>query len=271
MAYGETIPLTSGSGANTGGINTETVKKVAENVLTRENAEKAKTFVVGQVDKLKTMASDGDLSLRFLAYLGGIAMVVTSILGLLGRILTFKIIHIVFDIYTIFLGVLVLFLEWDGFPQKEKYDVYIKRYFHFLDFVWGRGIVYFVAGSIQFSMLSLLDLVVGGFMMALGVLYIIVGKATADKLKAVHKAVYSDHAIASKFKKADAEGTGTINVEQFGNLIKSFGMELEKRETEIAFLEIPKAKGAGDRIDLEGFKSWWTKSDSVEGGFISIA
>mmetsp|Transcript_14403 Transcript_14403/g.19241 ORF Transcript_14403/g.19241 Transcript_14403/m.19241 type:complete len:104 (-) Transcript_14403:238-549(-) len=97
-----------------------------------------------------------------------------------------------------------------------------------------------------------------------GILYIIVGKIAHTKFVNAKEAMLSEHTIAAKFNEADVEDKGSINLEQFEIMTKSLGMELEKREVEIAFLEIPKVSDKEDRITLESFKNWWTKADTLD-------
>mmetsp|Transcript_7034 Transcript_7034/g.10393 ORF Transcript_7034/g.10393 Transcript_7034/m.10393 type:complete len:286 (+) Transcript_7034:45-902(+) len=265
-AVAANVTTTADGHVKVGGVDVDTkaIKAAAAAVLTKENADKAKVFAKAQYDKLKKIASDGNMSLTFLALVGGVAMMVTSIMGVVGRFLTLSWIGALFDVYIFFFGVLVVFLEWKKFPGRDKYNMVIHTYFHFLDYIWGRGVLYFVAGSLQFSLFGLLDLAVGGFMCFVGILYIIVGKIAHTKFVNAKEAMLSEHTIAAKFNEADVEDKGSINLEQFEIMTKSLGMELEKREVEIAFLEIPKVSDKEDRITLESFKNWWTKADTLD-------
>jgi len=131
----------------------------------------------------------------------------------------------------------------------------ITKYALFLKFVWGRGCLYFVAGTLQLAQHSLVDVVSGGFMCFVGVTYIIVGRKTAQKLAELRNT--SEETLKSKFAQADLERSGTLTQTQFQNMTRSLGVEMNLRETESAFLQL--GKDANEELTYEECQNWWNQ------------
>jgi len=250
----ESTPLTGGGRSSTKDP-VAAAQDLAGKVLTKENAETAGLFLKEQTLHLTQMASNGDLSLRLLAMLGGLAMVATSVMGFLGHVLTLAFVKAVIDMYTLFLGMVVLVLEGRQLPFPPSLEQGITKYALFLKFVWGRGCLYFVAGTLQLAQHSLFDLVSGGFMCFVGVTYIIVGQQTAQKLAELRNT--SEETLKSKFAEADLERSGTLTQSQFQNMTRSIGVELNLRETESAFLQL--GKNENDELTYEECQTWWNQ------------
>lgn len=97
-------------------------------------------------------------SVRLLALMGGIAMTVTSALGVWNRFLGLNWISAIVEFYTFILGLSVVILEAKSakcriLPESwtTAWEARIRKYALFLSFVSGRGGLYFVAGTLQLS------------------------------------------------------------------------------------------------------------------------
>mmetsp|Transcript_48715 Transcript_48715/g.146802 ORF Transcript_48715/g.146802 Transcript_48715/m.146802 type:complete len:158 (+) Transcript_48715:87-560(+) len=125
----------------------------ATGLLTKENAGKAAEYLKGRAETMSKAVRSGDTSIRALALVGGIAMVVTGVLNVLGRIIVIHLVSALLTIYTIIFGLLVILLEGKQWlPIPKNIDANIRKYALFLEFVWGRGCLYFFIGSLQVSM-----------------------------------------------------------------------------------------------------------------------
>lgn len=144
---------------------------IASSLMTKENAQAAGDFAKEKFKELKNQVSDGDFSIRLLAFVGAILLIFLSATEFLGKILTLHIFSALIELYTFILGVVVLILEGKGqipfFPAGLAET--IMKYALILRYVWGRGALYFVAGTLQLSQMGLLDLIGGGFMAFVGV------------------------------------------------------------------------------------------------------
>lgn len=112
-----------------------------------ETASRAGKFAQEKVGELRNYASEGYLPLRVLAQIGGLAMIVLSIMGFIRAIIHLKFLDALVEVYTFLLGIVVIILETKAFPKR--FEQSLSKYALFLRFVWGRGCLYFVAGSLQ--------------------------------------------------------------------------------------------------------------------------
>jgi hypothetical protein len=116
-------------------------------VFTSENASWAGKLATDKITELKQMASEGDFSIRLLAQMGGLAMMVLSIMGFILKIINIEFLGALVEVYTFLMGLVVIILESKAFPRRFEQN--LNKYMLFLRFVWGRGCLYFVAGSLQ--------------------------------------------------------------------------------------------------------------------------
>jgi len=100
-----------------------------------------------KMKELRTMANEGYLPIRLLAQIGGLAMIVLSIMGFVASIIHLQFLDALVEVYTFLLGFVVIILETKAFPKR--FEQGLNKYALFLRFVWGRGCLYFVSGSLQ--------------------------------------------------------------------------------------------------------------------------
>jgi hypothetical protein len=235
------------------------VKGFVSNLFSDENISKARTGITSSMEELRRNASDGNLSIRLLALLAGLALLFSSVTGIFSHFVTFDITGVLMEFYTLILSLVILVLESKqlNFPDSFMREVY--KYALFLKFVWGRGCLYFVAGTLQLAQGNLLDYGIGGFVMLVGVLYIVVGRRTAQKLRDMRKNIYSEDTLRTKFREADTETKGALTLDQFKTLVSSLGMDLNGRQAVAAFEYMDKSQDG--TLSFEEFKSWWTEWD----------
>lgn len=217
---------------------------------------KAASFVNEQVGKVRQMATEGPLSFRVLAFLGGVAIIITSVLDLLGEIFHLSVIKAVVSVYTFIFGVFICILEGRTFvPETLKYQRKIVSLAKFLKFVWGRGIFYFFAGSLHFSQMGFLNMVSGGFVCFVGIISIITGWSTASKLKQMRESLSTQSALNEKFNRHDDDHDGFMDSTNFAEFVKDMGLELDHNELVAAFATID--KDDDEKISLEDISLWW--------------
>lgn len=231
--------------------------------LTQENAQVAGNFAKEKFDELRKQASDGDYSIRLFALVGGFLLVCLSATEFLGKILTLHLFGALIEVYTFCLGMVALILEGKGqiplFPA-DRWAETIQKYALILRYVWGRGALYFVAGTLQLSQMGLFDLIAGGFMTFVGIMYIVVGKQAQSKMKKLKQSTASsESALRARFQQA-ARKDGNLDMESFQTLILTLGLGgLNRREIETSFLSVDK-DGDG-LIVYQEFQSWWDALD----------
>jgi hypothetical protein len=251
----------STTSSNANGGMASAISQFAQATFTKENLEKAGTFTKEKAVELRNQAQDGDQSLRVLGLMGGLATIVIGVLELITRFLRLDIVGALIDLYVIILGVIVVVLEGKNMFLSETFVERIHKYALFLKFLWGRGSLYFVCGTLQLYQIDLLNLVVGAYMCFVGGLYIVVGQRTATKLKSLRKSIYSDHILQTMYCNADIDGDG-LDLTQFRGLCNSLGLDLTRRETEAAFSHIQRSNSS-KKLSFQDFQAWWNES-SVE-------
>jgi hypothetical protein len=235
---------------------------IASAVFTKENANAAGSFAKSQADEVRKLASEGDFSIRLFAMFGGMAMVVASILGFIGRVLTFHWVNAVISIYTLILGIIMIMLEGKRIPFSGRLETSLYKYALFLKYVWGRGILYFIGGTLEITSGGLLELIVGAFVCFVGIAFIVVGRRSAKKLAQLKTSQFSEATLRAEFGSASG-GASEINILQFKEVVESLNVDLNRRELEAAFMQVEKADR--DKLTFAEFKFWW---DGVDHGMV---
>ena len=131
-------------------------KKAMEQLASQETKKNAKELASTSIEKLKEQgrkANVGDTSIRTLAVIGGIAMVVTSLHGVAGHIFSLNPISGLMDIITASFGALAIVFELDKqyLPESLQIQGFVSANFPFLECVTGRGALYIFAGLLKMS------------------------------------------------------------------------------------------------------------------------
>jgi len=232
-------------------------------VVSAKDAVEAGTFAKSTARELKDNLMEGNWSLRALALLGGFAMIAVSVLGFISHLFGFAWISAIFDVYTFLLGIMIVVLEaGTKLSFFSRISSKLFRNARFLSYLWGRGIVYFVAGSLEVSQREFLDLIVGCYVCFVGVLYIFVGRRAAKKLAAARRTACTAEELQENFAKADLDGKGALTVHQFGEMTRNLGLDLNRREVEAAFLQLDHSRTG--RLTYESIHMWWSKGADDE-------
>lgn len=260
---GETTPLNGGSNINFGtGIPTNERSRLLSNLLSRQNLENSGAVVKRRFVELSESVITGDCSIRLLALFGGIALIFVSAFDFVSKLITLRLTAIL-EVYTFFLGILMILLESRQLNIPGNWEEIVYKYALFLRYVWGRGILYFVAGSLQMADDGIFGFrLVGSFVMFIGVLYILVGREAARRLSLLRKSINSKITLHSKFNEAvSAHPGGGFNLEAFRTLTESTGLKLKKRDQEAMFICLDKC-GRGE-VSYQEFQGWWSGWDDA--------
>lgn len=220
----------------------------------------AGSFAKERVEELKQNLNEGNFGLRILVLLGAVAMIITSIIGIVSDSYRIDTIAVLIDIYTLLLAVMMVVLEYGNqLSFFAAYESSLYKNALFLKFVWGRGFFYFFAGSLEVSRRHIMNLIVGGYVCILGLAFVIVGRSAANKLAAARRSAFSSEELESKYQQADVEGAG-LTREQFGVLIGLLGMDLTRREIETTFLQLD----TDGRVSFSAVLGWWNTGNATE-------
>jgi len=246
---------------NDNSMTIDSISELAKITFISDNLEAAGRFTKEKMMELKKQAKEGNRSLHFLALIGGLGCIIIGFFELTSRFMRLQIVGALIDSYIILLGIIVVILEGKDMFLSEILVQNIHKYALFLDFLWGRGMLYIFIGTMQLYQIDLFNLVSGGYMCIIGGLHIVVGNRTANKLKAIRKSLYSENTLRTKFQNADIEGDG-LNLQQFQSLCEDLGLVLSSRETEAAFDYIQKINNVTTvKLRFESFQAWWNFSD----------
>lgn len=102
----------------------------------------------------------------------------------------------------------------------------------------------------------------GVIFIKVGILFILIGKRASKKLASVRRTACSAEQMQEYFALADVDGKGSLTVVQFGELTKSLGLDLNRREVEAAFMELDYSNSG--RLTYESIEMWWNQGADDE-------
>ena len=239
-------------------------------LATPENAKKAGSYAKGKIQQAYNLATDANTPLRVLALLAGLAMITSSIFTAVGKFVNFHLVDTLLSIYGFFFGLIIIILEGKWVPCQRKCQSKISKYALFLDYVWGRGLLYFFAGSLQFIQLNLLDIPVGAFTMCVGFSYYLNGVRTSKKLSELRKTQFSEEELRRRFDEVDVAQKGEIDFIHFTAFIERMGLVLNHNEMVAAFSTVD--IDSSSLVEFEEFLLWWRQwdFDAVEYGKVKV-
>lgn len=233
---------------------------LAREAMTSENLEQVSRVAAERVDEIAKSLKTGSMPLRVMALLAGLAVVFLALGGILSSLFSFNLASLVIEIYTVCFGCAMILMETSFVKIPPEYMDQLYKYCFFLKFIWGRGALYIVTGSLQAAQGGLLDLIVGLYVMFVGLLYIVVGRASARKLSEMKHSIFSEDSLKAKFKKHDKDNSGAITMDEFSALVKTLDLDMTKREMEGIFFHLD--TNDDDRLVYEEFSKWWNGFDA---------
>mmetsp|Transcript_5074 Transcript_5074/g.7850 ORF Transcript_5074/g.7850 Transcript_5074/m.7850 type:complete len:271 (+) Transcript_5074:474-1286(+) len=254
---------TAGAGAgatetsNLIGSNKAAAKKVVNETATFVN-EAANEAAV----RFHKAGRDGPI--RAMALLGGLAMIVSNGIMIFGRFIKLDFTGSLLALYCTLFGFIVAVLEATAGPPNVQQA--IRYYAKFLEYTWGRGMLYFFVGTLQASHWNVMDWAVGGWMMLTGLIAIMVGGSAGKKLQEIRSSIDSEATLKQQWEKTDANSDGSLDLAEFANFVKRSGVRMSQNEIAAAFLAID--KNHDEKITFEEFFYWWSgpNTDGGDGG-----
>jgi len=180
-----------------------------------------------ELSNVKYLTEDGPLSFRILAFLGGIFMIIGSVLDLFDA----AELSGMQELITVFLwifGVIIITLE--GRPVGIQIPCFyncIITMFGFFKFVWGRGFFYFVGGCLQFFLFTKYDMISGVLFMILGIISIVSGYKASVKLAGLRNSISCKSDIKYLFHSFDKDRDGILNVDEFRDMMETMDQNVD--------------------------------------------
>lgn len=239
-----------------------------ETAATANRLAQTGTDVVNETaGKIRKLNAEGPYSFRVLGLLGGIAMIVTNALAVLPRFLTLNFTGAIIALYCVLFGIMIVLLEADTITGGGKCPIDGRRlqqgvrfYAKFLEKIWGRGLLYFFVGTLQISNWNLIDWIVGGFMMLVGVMACVAGVKVAHDLRRVRATIKDEKDLKTKWKKYDKGSKGFWSMDDLSAFIKDSGKNLAQNEVVAAYMAINRSMD--DKLSYEELKAWWSRAGS---------
>lgn len=161
-------------------------------------------------------------------------------------------------------GVVIALLELPtALPGSKRFQSGIRYYAKFLEFTWGRGALFVFVGTLQVANWNLLDWIVGGFMIAVGIIAIAGGVSASRELKLVKFSLKDEAMLKRKWQEHDSDGNGTLDVKELTAFVADADVPMSRNEVAAAFLSLD--KNFDEKIAYEELYSWWTSTGSAGG------
>lgn len=205
--------------------------------------------------KVQKARAEGPLSYRILSFLGGLAMIVSNGLAILDRFFSFNVAGALIAIYGVCFGVVITIIE-GGWACPTRLQNGIRHYAKFLEYTWGRGMLYFFVGSLQASNWNILDWAVGGFMMFVGFTSVSVGAITAIKLRRLRRSITTENELKKQWQMADVDKNGTLDIRELSIFASNAGLDMTRNEIAAAFDAMD--RNFDEKVQFEEFYYWWT-------------
>jgi hypothetical protein len=214
----------------------------------------------GHLMKWKLEAEEGNCFIRVPAFFGALALMSTAIVALILYPAAWEPHSIVTSVGVIVMSFFILildgrFLAGNPLSARAHLRSIMVRNFNLLRYVWGRGLLYIVAGILNCAQLWVITIASGAFMIILGVLALTIGIHTSRKFAALRSSLADESYLHLVFSRYDADGDGYIAPNEFASLLYELGMELDDRYTLKAFNVID--TDSDRKISFDEFNYWW--------------
>jgi hypothetical protein len=229
----------------------------SDGLMSLQKVSAATTFAKDRVAEFQENLNEGSWSLRILASVGALAMIIITALGIGADILGLNGVSVIFGVYGFFLGIVIIVLEYGKqipcIGSRLETSLYTNA--RFLKFVWGRGCLLFFAGTVELAQNDVINDILGCYLCLVGIVFILVGRSAAKKMEAARKATFTPEQIQKLFNDADKDGKGSLSRDQFSELTKELGMDLTRREVESAFRQLDWTNEG--HLKYDDVLHWW--------------
>jgi EF-hand domain pair/COPI associated protein len=194
-------------------------------------------------------------------------VILSNGIAILDRFFSFRFTSALIAFYNCIFGIFIVSIEAPGVLSVDL-AAKVRYYAKFLEYTWGRGILYIFCGSLQVTNVNMLDWCVGGWMILVGITAIIVGMSTQKQLRLLKLSIKSEEDLKQKWNQYDTSGSGSLDVKELTAFVRGEGIEMSSNEVAATFMALD--KNFDDRITFEEFQAWWMNTDATNGRAISV-
>lgn len=240
----------------------------AEMGSTKQQNNHLNSLFNGHLMKWKFEAEEGSGFIRIPAFFGGLGLIGTSIAALVLEDGSWSAPFIVMSVCVIIMGIFILildgrFLARNPLSARAHLRNIMTRNFNIFRFLWGRSLLYIIAGILSVSHVKLITMISGAVMILIGIIALCVGVYSSRKFAALRNSLADESFLLLVFSNYDSDGDGYISPSEFALLIQDLGMELDDRYTLKAFNVMDTDNDR--RISFDEFSHWWA-SGYIERG-----
>jgi hypothetical protein len=218
-------------------------------------------FANGHLLRWKFAAEEGPPFIRIPAILCAIGMIFTTLFPLV-RFDNYWSYPILINAFWIcFMSFLIIVLEGRALgvrnPTNHRARIRsaVTRYLNLFKLLWGRGMLYIFAGSLNLT-IDFEWVVYSAFaMIFVGIIAIIAGAHASHNLSQLRTSLTDESFLWVKFSHNDTEKDGFIELNGFAELLWSLGLEFDDMYTFKAFQQIDRDQDK--KISFDEFKHWW--------------
>ena len=258
---------------------TEEEKKAKKDAEWQKTKKKfltvARVVARSESRRLAKWVYENPTSLRALSFLCGFLLLVSSVYSLVMDLFSGQFSAFLISFWLIVLSLLLILSE-AKIQALQSYVVgYVERYFQLLRYVSGRGYFMMFLGLLAMSLITKgewqnsLDLGVGVLCVLVGMVQVVQGLISTSRSNAMRAKMGSEEVVRERFKLADVNANGSLDVEELGSLCMSLGSQMSSQQLECVLRSLDGDKNGS--VDVEEFLVWWkggsgNAEESAEGG-----
>uniref|UniRef100_A0A7S2XB37 EF-hand domain-containing protein n=1 Tax=Lotharella oceanica TaxID=641309 RepID=A0A7S2XB37_9EUKA len=192
-------------------------------------------------------------SMRVAGLLGGLATLLCAVLGFFSTLTRFPV-----YCYVIGFGFISVVMDISQFMCTAGMKSWIEKEFKILTRLWGKGIFYIFIGTLLLWQWGLIPIIVGSYMMLVGILMILISFQSGRKLGSLRQKLVAqtDMEVEEAFKKYDKDGNGWISDAEFKDLAREHEISLNANEMDAAKNILDTDRNG--KIDKNEFRVWLT-------------
>jgi len=222
-----------------------------------EARNQASIAAMKEIEKFKAFVQEGHWSWKILASTGGLALTGSAAFCSLGDFFTLDIIGLVFDLFMLVFGIIIVLLEYKDTLMPPAFNDYIKEEFLFIYKPYGRALIYFFLGILLFTQFTFPYIFVGPYLAVAGAIIWAASSSTHKELTLLKEKVVDKMALKHQFNTADKNKDGKLDSTEFMAFCHSVGIEMNINDCEVALLELD--ENHDGVITWDEFIAWYTR------------
>ena len=268
----QTTTSTVGPSIMSGTVNTEDIRTL-HTAVSEETKDTAFTitrngqyltlngFANGHLMRWKFAAEEGPAFVRIPAVIFALGMIGTTLYPIVTKNEYWTAPVLISAFHICFLSFLIVILEARAIgirgPNNSRARIrgIITRYMNLLKLLWGRGLLYIFASTMNLTVPDFYVQYTGIPMCVLGIVAICTGAHASYNLDQLKSSLTDESYLWVRFDCHDNDKDGQIDMNGFAELVWSLGLEFDDLYTYKAFQQID--RDDDQMITFDEFKHWW--------------